>query len=155
MQTSKRKSLKKIAKSGAVLGGISLMPAKWTKPVIDSILIPAHAQTSPEATGCSADDVVGIWDFVISNDNGPADNVVLTFDSGGTGSFTGDGFAGSFAWSLSDNSVSMEISPDGSSGSSIATMTLSSSCDSGSGTSQDVDGAGNVEDSTTFTATKR
>ena len=43
---SRRKILKSIAAgSGAVIAGKSL-PEKWTKPAVDSVLLPAHAQTS-------------------------------------------------------------------------------------------------------------
>lgn len=43
---SRRKLLKTIAAgSGAVIAGKSL-PDNWTKPVVDSVVLPAHAQTS-------------------------------------------------------------------------------------------------------------
>lgn len=44
---SRRKLLKSIAAgSGAVIAGKSL-PESWSKPVVDSVLLPVHAQTSP------------------------------------------------------------------------------------------------------------
>lgn len=43
---SRRKLLKSIAaSSGAVVAGKSL-PESWTKPIVDSVLLPAHAATS-------------------------------------------------------------------------------------------------------------
>jgi hypothetical protein len=43
---SRRKLLKSIAAgSGAVIAGKSL-PENWTRPVVDSVMLPAHAQTS-------------------------------------------------------------------------------------------------------------
>ncbi len=46
---SRRKLLKSIAVgSGAVVAGKSL-PESWTKPVIDTVMLPAHAETS----GCA------------------------------------------------------------------------------------------------------
>jgi len=43
---NRRKLLKSLAAgSGAVIAGKSL-PESWTKPVVDSVLLPAHAQTS-------------------------------------------------------------------------------------------------------------
>ena len=43
---SRRKLLKSIAAgSGAVIAGKSL-PENWTKPVVDSVVLPVHAQTS-------------------------------------------------------------------------------------------------------------
>ena len=46
---SRRKLLKSIAAgSGAIVAGKSL-PESWSKPVVDSVILPAHAQTSPGA----------------------------------------------------------------------------------------------------------
>ena len=42
---SRRKLLKSIAAgSGAIVAGKSLQE-KWTRPVVDSVMVPAHAQT--------------------------------------------------------------------------------------------------------------
>ena len=47
---SRRKLLKSIAAgSGAIVAGKSL-PENWSKPAVDSVLLPAHAQTSPTCT---------------------------------------------------------------------------------------------------------
>ena len=44
---SRRKLLKSIAAgSGAVVAGKTL-PDSWSKPVVDSVMLPAHAATSP------------------------------------------------------------------------------------------------------------
>jgi len=44
---NRRKLLKSLAAgSGAVIAGKSL-PESWSKPVVDSVMLPAHAQTSP------------------------------------------------------------------------------------------------------------
>ena len=44
---SRRKLLKSIAAgSGAIVAGKSL-PESWKRPVVDSVMLPAHAQTSP------------------------------------------------------------------------------------------------------------
>lgn len=52
---NRRKLLKSIAAgSGAVIAGKSL-PESWSKPVVDSVMLPAHAQTSPSpCTPCLA-----------------------------------------------------------------------------------------------------
>ena len=51
---SRRKLLKSIAAgSGAVIAGKSL-PESWVKPVVDSVMLPAHAQTSTCAFGITA-----------------------------------------------------------------------------------------------------
>ena len=44
---SRRKLLKSIAAgSGAIVAGKSL-PESWSRPIVDSVMLPAHAQTSP------------------------------------------------------------------------------------------------------------
>lgn len=40
---SRRKTIKTLAGAGAVVG---LLPTRWTKPALESIVLPAHAQTS-------------------------------------------------------------------------------------------------------------
>ena len=50
---SRRKLLKSIAAgSGAIVAGKSL-PESWSKPVVDSVMLPAHAQTSPGEPECN------------------------------------------------------------------------------------------------------
>ena len=45
---SRRKLLKSIAAgSGAIVAGKNL-PESWSRPVVDSVMLPAHAQTSPQ-----------------------------------------------------------------------------------------------------------
>ena len=52
---SRRKVLKSIAAgSGAFVAGKSL-PDSWSRPVVDSVILPAHAQTSPASPGCSTE----------------------------------------------------------------------------------------------------
>ena len=39
------------------IGGVAttlLLPSKWTKPIVESIVVPAHAQASPPATSTTA-----------------------------------------------------------------------------------------------------
>lgn len=40
----RRKALKRLILGGGVLAS---MPDRWTKPVVESVLLPAHAQASP------------------------------------------------------------------------------------------------------------
>ena len=59
---SRRKLLKSVAAgSGAIVASKSL-PESWSRPVVDSVMLPAHAQTSPSSPpsppsplGCSPD----------------------------------------------------------------------------------------------------
>jgi len=45
INTSRRKALKTIAAGTAVAGGMALA-GKWSKPVVDTIILPAHAQAT-------------------------------------------------------------------------------------------------------------
>jgi hypothetical protein len=44
---SHRKALKKIALGGTIAAGASALPPQWVKPIVDKVVVPAHAQTSP------------------------------------------------------------------------------------------------------------
>ena len=41
------------------LGGVCLLPSQWVKPVVSSILLPVHGQTSM----CNELDLAGRWQF--------------------------------------------------------------------------------------------
>lgn len=67
---SRRKLLKSLAAgSGAILAGKSL-PDTWVSPVVDTVILPAHAQTSPPTT------------YAIG-DTGPCGGVVFYITNGG------------------------------------------------------------------------
>jgi hypothetical protein len=46
----RRQVLKKILLGGGLAAGSAILPDKWAKPVVDVIVAPAHAQTSPTST---------------------------------------------------------------------------------------------------------
>ncbi|MCP3887948.1 MAG: discoidin domain-containing protein, partial [Desulfobulbaceae bacterium] len=51
---TRRKVLKVATGSGIIAGAMAGWDGKkWTKPVVDSVLLPAHAQNSAEETGCA------------------------------------------------------------------------------------------------------
>ena len=50
------------------------LPMQWTKPMINSVLLPAHAQTSE----CDTSDINGLWEISISN--GSPSIFTLNFD---------------------------------------------------------------------------
>ena len=67
---SRRKLLKSIAAgSGAIVAGKSL-PESWSRPVVDSVMLPAHAQTSPATPSSGGTPPAG--------DTSPAINGVFT-----------------------------------------------------------------------------
>lgn len=43
---ARRKTLKKLVIGASALAGYSMLPEKWTKPIVEQIILPAHAQTS-------------------------------------------------------------------------------------------------------------
>jgi len=43
---SRRSALKKILVGAGVLAGYQVLPKQWTKPIIEQVVLPAHAQTS-------------------------------------------------------------------------------------------------------------
>lgn len=45
--TARRRLLKSIVAGGGVLATGKLLPENWARPVVQSVLLPAHAQTSP------------------------------------------------------------------------------------------------------------
>ncbi|WP_457937716.1 hypothetical protein [Mesorhizobium sp. 10J20-29] len=54
---TRRRALKIVA-SGAVVATIAL-PSKWTRPIVESIVVPAHAQASPTPTTGTTSTVTG------------------------------------------------------------------------------------------------
>ena len=48
---ARRKLLKSIAAGGGVIVAGKSLPDGWTRPVVDSVMLPAHAQTSPGGGG--------------------------------------------------------------------------------------------------------
>jgi len=41
---------REVLKAGGVIASAYAVPEKWKKPVVDSVLLPAHAATSPAPT---------------------------------------------------------------------------------------------------------
>ena len=60
----RRQLLQTLVASGAIAG--SALPSQWRKPVVNSVILPAHAQTSGLAFGGPINDGLGLLDRVIS-----------------------------------------------------------------------------------------
>lgn len=74
-----------------------LVNSAWVTPLIMSVSLPAHAQTS---LNCSAthSDIIGVWTFEIEGSNPE----MYTLNQGGTGTFSG----GNLSWGISYESKS-------------------------------------------------
>lgn len=90
----RRRSLRKLAAGSVAAGVAATVPGRWTRPVVESVLLPAHAQTSidvPEDGDFFLDlsDFPGSDDFGLRLDRGAApiwarllDGVVPTAHAG-------------------------------------------------------------------------
>jgi hypothetical protein len=45
-QTTRRQALRTLAGAGGVLAAGTVLPEKWTKPILDTVVVPAHAQAT-------------------------------------------------------------------------------------------------------------
>lgn len=48
-----RRRLIQIALGGSAIGGVALLPERWVQPVVDTVVLPVHAQTSVVTTTTS------------------------------------------------------------------------------------------------------
>lgn len=97
------------AVSAAGLGGAAALPTHWSRPVVDSVLLPAHAQATPAATQ-------------------PACNITCTFEA------TGIFLLSSNAIDLIDNTfVAQCVSENGDTSFSSAVFTYSATGTGGQG----------------------
>lgn len=49
-EEARRRILKKMAVGGGIVTASQVMPERWIKPVIDSVILPAHADLSGNTT---------------------------------------------------------------------------------------------------------
>jgi hypothetical protein len=49
-EIDRRPLLKAIATSVGATAALGILPKSWTRPVVQSVVVPAHAATSPPAT---------------------------------------------------------------------------------------------------------
>lgn len=45
---ARRRILKRLVAGGGIVATGKMMPDGWNKPVVESVILPAHAQTSPD-----------------------------------------------------------------------------------------------------------
>ena len=96
----KRDLLKKLA---GVSAAVTMLPNSWVKPLISSVVLPAHSQTS--ISSCSEQDIIGDWAEVNSELSAP---LILTLQSGGEGiNATSSIYFPTLKWN--QNGVNIEI----------------------------------------------
>lgn len=80
----RRSALKKLGIGVGVLAGISVLPEKWTQPIVGEIVLPAHAQTSGSSLNdpCSIETVYASGGRITFTVNGyvtpPTPNLAVT-----------------------------------------------------------------------------
>lgn len=50
----RRQAIKTVLAGGGIAATALALPKEWTKPIVESIVVPAHAQTSPVVTTTTA-----------------------------------------------------------------------------------------------------
>lgn len=74
----RRRLLKQITAAGAAVGTVAALPDRWTKPLVDAVIVPLHAQTSPSLVDPAslAGSWTGTWTDVSAGTNGAASMTV-------------------------------------------------------------------------------
>ncbi len=76
-QASRRKLLKSILAGGGVAAAGRALPEQWTKPVVDSVLLPAHAQTTCGGiTSYAGGVILNVVNGVVGADNGDLEKLL-------------------------------------------------------------------------------
>ena len=93
-----RRDLLKILSVGGVAISAKSLPEKWARPMVDSILLPAHAQMSPILPGsCTVDPVTvnipSFAPFIVAG-------TTVTFSGSSTGTLVGTSFTISDTFSV-------------------------------------------------------
>lgn len=118
---NRRSVLKSMLVTGGATGAFSGLPASWKKPMVASVMLPAHAATSPAGVGSLSDCAEGVVTF------GPVESdfaYTFTVDFGaGTisdGFFQGDYDNGTF--SASGDGFSRRCCKDGAPAGFVGTL---------------------------------
>jgi len=81
-ENARRRLLKTIAGTGGAIAAGSMLPEKWTRPVVDQALLPAHAQTSVCTEICDMN-ISLEWDGPTTATPLPTDDVDLELETPG------------------------------------------------------------------------
>jgi len=132
MQSMKNKEIsrRRLLTTTGVLGVIAAQaPSKWSKPIVDAVILPTHAETSSDAASsdsvsCSMSDVAGRWQWFYDGQTESDDFDTLLAD--------GTTESGGVIWSISGVSFTYRLEEDG--GVFEVKGTLDVTCTSMSGT---------------------
>ncbi len=94
----RRSLLKKVAVSGAVTGVAASMPNEWIKPVVDAVIIPAHAMCSAD---CSMSFTIDARDIPVACSGTSFPPIVLNGSIAGCGPATIESLSSSLPGSAS------------------------------------------------------
>ena len=92
---TRRDALKILVATGGAIAASSLIPGRWTKPVVETGVLPAHAQVSGEVV-LPFLDVLAAWpepadiDLMVWDPGEPAQTVDYSNPNGPTASHSGD-----------------------------------------------------------------
>ena len=158
---NRRKVVKTIVGGMATVTSFNVLPVKWGAPIIESIVLPAHAATSGI---CSAANMVGTWTFTLVQITGPSpgDSITKTLTLKSDGSTSGyftdnpdDGIT-TGTWSSSDGDITIDLAiqfPEDGTDTAKMTGTIGTDCDTFSGNVLYIqDGGGRITG--TFSATR-
>lgn len=103
---------------------VALSPI-WSKPLLNSVVLPAHAQTS----WCSASELIGSWEIVSTGASGTTTGTYTLYNDGTGIAVSNNNSA--ISWLLSDNTF--EITVPFASEKTIYRGTINQPCNSFSG----------------------
>jgi hypothetical protein len=81
-----------VAAGGSAIGAAAVLPDKWVKPVVDAVIVPLHAQTSPGIINpvTLGGNWTGSWNDTVQGSSGTAAMTLTVDASAGTFSFSLD-----------------------------------------------------------------
>jgi len=94
IDTRRRSTLTRLVTGSAINGAAAALPSNWTQPVVDSVLLPAHAQTSSPPQAASPDSM--FFQGECNNDLNPDQFYSVEFNPNPAGNTSADFTINSF-----------------------------------------------------------
>lgn len=111
---AKRKHIKKLALgTGAVATGLSMLPDTWIKPVINSVILPSHAQTteSPEPEPLASCSISGPAQITYQSGSTLQQDILYTITNTGQVGLSVSNFPANFKLSAAYGGDASGVSP--------------------------------------------